>query len=655
MRGTSVNGNEVQLAAASDGALEQLRESIYSRAMVALRWVLFCYLCLSSCPIRYDVPVAAKLDNTWMFALNYAAAHHLTMGRDFVWTFGPLAYLLFPFDVGNNLAKGLVFQAALWILLIAILWDLFLRSRFQLRNLALFSALVGLSSLSFHHELYPGAPLLYAGLILLAHFRLRGGMFRYVGALTILGLTPLFQFYQAVIAAGIVVGLGADLAMRRSRNLRTELAMALALPALVAVVGCRLALGSFATTKDYLKWSVELTRGYTAAMSIVRAEAQFLAALGLVAVLGIVLVLLARQERETARFFALTLIISLVLSLKHGFVRQDGTHVIQFACFAALALAVMSLGIRLADRFTNIGVAAALILFPILWGISVPRGFLDSVKASSNGIRSSALAWNALHFSQFRRALEAEGRRQFPPGARIEPEIRSIVGHDATAFVSEDYSSAVMDGINLALLPVLQPSTAYTPALDQLNAAWIDNKGPRFLICDGLTVDLRQPWAQTPRTWMEVYRWYDTRWLGPDHLLLERRAEPRFSRFEPIAHVTARFGQELLLPASPEPVFWTMECRMTPSGELRALFMRVPLVIVGVKERSGPTWWGRAIIPVLGAPSLGNKLPGSLAEFAEVFSDSKPPDFLVVSLEFVTLGKSVYAPDCGVEFLRTVR
>jgi len=35
------------------------------------------------------------------------------MGRDIAWTTGPLAYLAAPMDIGNNLAHGLIFQAAM--------------------------------------------------------------------------------------------------------------------------------------------------------------------------------------------------------------------------------------------------------------------------------------------------------------------------------------------------------------------------------------------------------------------------------------------------------------------------------------------------------------------------------------------------------------
>jgi hypothetical protein len=120
-----------------------------------VRAVLFVCVGLVLCPVQYWALTPNDEDNTWLFALNYAAAHHLVMGRDIAWTSGPLAYLAAPMDIGNNLVQGLAFQAALWTLLLAILWGLFFRGGFSLKNLAFFSVFLGLSS-SLYQQRTPG-------------------------------------------------------------------------------------------------------------------------------------------------------------------------------------------------------------------------------------------------------------------------------------------------------------------------------------------------------------------------------------------------------------------------------------------------------------------------------------------------------------------
>src|SRR4051812_10901993 len=88
------------------------------------RAALFLWTILIACPVRYW-PIQDTVDNTWVFAINYAAAHGLAIGKGIVWTTGPLGYLVFPQEIGANLAHALVFQGVLWAVLIAIFVDLF--------------------------------------------------------------------------------------------------------------------------------------------------------------------------------------------------------------------------------------------------------------------------------------------------------------------------------------------------------------------------------------------------------------------------------------------------------------------------------------------------------------------------------------------------
>jgi hypothetical protein len=588
-----------------------------------------------------------------MFALNYAAAHHLAVGRDIVWTWGPLSYLLFPFDIGNNLARGLAFQAALWVLIVVILSDLFFRSTFQLRNLTLFSIFIGLSVVGYHQLVHPDDLLLPAALTLLVHFRLRGGIVRYAAALAIMGLTPLMQLTGGFVVAGVLAGLVVDRLLSGERGARIEGALAAAVPAVVALAGLRLALGSFAAIGGYIRTGLELTRGYSVAMSLKGPRMEFVVALEVIVVLLAAVLLLMLRQREKARFFALILVLPVVLSVKHAFVRQDIFHFVPFLSFVAVALALVTLALPLSERFTVVGGVSVLLLFAVLWQDYGVRNDPIPALASVTGIRTPSLVWNVLHFERLRQKLDAEGRQNYS-GTRIEAEIKSIVGHEPVAFLSNGYSNALLDDLNLVLFPVLQRYSAYTPYLDELDASWIVSKGPRFLIFDGLSIDGRHPWTESPATWAEVYRWYNIRMLGAHNLLLQRRVGPRFTVFEQLAHETTHFGEDVVMPTSPNPIFWTMQCPSSTTGKLRMLLARAPAVMMDVDNADGTRRSFRVLLPVLGVPSLGNHLPSSLAEFAEVFSERDVRNFSVSKLEFRILGTSAYQQDCKVRFLRAL-
>jgi hypothetical protein len=77
-------------------------------------------------------------------SLSDGVRHCLDVGATFL---PPLS------GIGNNLAQSLAL-CALWILLIAVLWDLFFAVVFFRRNLGVFSALIGLSTLDYNRWTY---------------------------------------------------------------------------------------------------------------------------------------------------------------------------------------------------------------------------------------------------------------------------------------------------------------------------------------------------------------------------------------------------------------------------------------------------------------------------------------------------------------------
>jgi hypothetical protein len=619
-----------------------------------LRVVLFLYLALAVCPIHYWQFIG-ETDNTWLFAMNYAAAHHMIMGRDFVWTYGPLLRLVAPMDIGNNLAQALAFQAGLWAVILAILWDVFFRAEFPLRNLLFFSAFLGLSSsawFSLGDQLFVGA------LVLLVHFRLRGGIVRYLAALLLLGLFPLIKFIGLVMVAGVTIGLFLDQTVRHRSTSWREPVLALVVPAFVTFTGYWLTMGSFESIRLYLKGSLELSRGYGLAMSLNGPRLESLDGLGVFVLLVSALALVAARDLRVTMYLSLLLGLPLFVSMKHSFVRQDEYHMAYFS-FVATALGLTALATPLEGRRKVLTQTAITVLLAILC-----QNYLVNVKnpppttiANVPVLNAPSLIWRALHSAELRRTLSAESQQSIPSALRVDPEVKAIVQREPVASLSESYRGAFLDGLNLVIYPVLQRYSAYTPYLDKLNADWVRTQGPQFLTlnAESMSIDGRHPWTETPAMWAEVYRWYDTRMIGTRTLLLERRATPRFSRFESIGHLRLQLGEELSIPASPQPIFWSMQCSLTAAGRLEALLFRVDAFTMTVKDQSGHNATFRVLPEVLGSPSLGNYLPSTLSQFSDLFQPAGPHNSFVNSLSFGGPGAAAYSPFCEVQFLEPVR
>ena len=619
-----------------------------------VRVLLFIYLALVLCPIHYW-PIAPDGDNTWFFAMNYAAAHHLVMGQDIVWTSGPLTWLAVPQDVGGNLPRALLFQAALRILLRAIRWVVLFRSNFSLRNLTLFAIFIVFSSARYPLALGLADILIAGALVLLVQFELRAGTMRYITALAMLGMVPLIKFVSAIVVMGIIAGLVVDRWVRRERGAVWQALSAITIPACVAALTWWLAVGSFRTLPAYIKGSLELSRGYSLAMSVAGPPTEFIAAGEALVFLIVALIFLRSQQRSIARFLIFVLTIPVLVNIKHGFVRQDA-HISHFFCFVALALGLVALVIRLTEQRTIITFAAITLLFGAIWQDNVVRS--DARAAfEGTGITTPWRVAQALWFPHLRRSLIAKSQRNFPPDLRLEPQIKDAIQQEPVASLSVSFNELFLEGVNLVLYPVPQRYSAYTPHLDQLNADWVRKKGPHFLIFDGTTIDGRHPWMDTPAMWLEVYRWYDTRMLGKRTLLLERRSVPRFTRFESFARSEMRFGQEMGVPGTHDPLFWNMRCSLRRTGQLRALLFRVPEVTMTPNEEGRPDQVQgvfRVLPAVLVSPSLGDRLPIGLRQFAQDFDPNGSRSEFVHTFTFGGPGAAAYNPGCDVEWLRPV-
>src|SRR5262249_34379829 len=73
------------------------------------------------------------------------------------------------------------------------------------------------------------------------------------------------------------------------------------------------------------------------------------------------------------------------------------------------------------------------------------------------------------------------------------PKIRAVVGGDAIDALNLDQDAAVLNGLNYKPHPVFQNYSAYTPALQRLNAEFFKSKPPQYLLWRTGSIDGRFP------------------------------------------------------------------------------------------------------------------------------------------------------------------
>lgn len=642
---TSAETNGTRVTSAFARVLARLRVDPQ-----AARVVLAAFVILIACPVRYW-PVAPGFDPTWQFALNYAAANGYVIGRDYAYTVGPLAYLILPSHLGGNLEQGLLFQAAMWLVWAVIIVDVFFRAGFGVRSLAVFSLCFSLAAPWFWFNFLGPENLMLAGaLLLLVVAHTRGGWIRYVSALILIGFLPLLKLTAGVIGLSALAGYLAEHLLERRRMVWRELFAAAVVPICVAVGVGLLFVPSPSALARFARGGAEVMAGYSASMSIPGDRYEILLAVEALAVLLAMLVLHATTSRALARFYVLLLAGPVFFSVKHGFVRQD-YHVVNFFCFIALALGLVLLTVR--GEAVKGRVLPGLFVFAVIWQQPLYNHYEWSAFSFASGTAAVRMLSGVFTVRRLRRDLDSAAVN-FPKSSRLEPEVVALIGDSSVAALSGDFTNVFAAGLRLTLYPSLQRAVAYTPFLDRWNAAWVREKGPRFLLFDGQSIDERDAWAETPAMWLDVYRWYDTRLLGTRTLVLERRQTPRFSTLETVRHLRLNVSEDLEIPASEVPIFWTLHCRPSLSGSIRKLLTRSPDVSIAVHETGGDWRSARALPDVLVSPVLGNFLPANLAQFAAVFTPGRQPGFSVDRIRVGEMGGDALASPCEAELLRTV-
>ncbi len=314
------------------------------KVRILTRILTFSFVGMLLCPLRYfSISERAVLDSSWLYAMNLAALRGLRFGIDVIWTTGPLAYLFHPVDIGNHLIHGLIAQSIVWLLLLVVAADLFIFAHVPLTNLAAFAFCIALASPLFHSN-FMGIEnlLLLAILILVALLLLRP--FRWLRFFCVLALVPpilLIKGTGAAIALGVLGGLLAALAVRRDwRRAFTASGLTLLLIPPLSLLAYWLSTGTW-SIGSYLQGLIDISADYSILMSMDGPwDEKARAILVLSAFAGILLVAFRAREKHWILCFPFA--VPLLVSIKHGFVRQDG-HVVNFFCMVLLLLGVFLL------------------------------------------------------------------------------------------------------------------------------------------------------------------------------------------------------------------------------------------------------------------------------------------------------------------------
>jgi len=598
----------------------------------AARFVLLALAAIFSLPAQFCVTPDMGMDPSWQLSLQLAALQSKIFGHDFIFTYGPLGWLMIRADVSKF---GLLFYD---FFIMAGLLSIY-RALLPERPKLLDGVLLLVLALITRACLFDGAAV--ALFTILCHWLWRiyerGSFLAVASSLA----TATLLFFGKVNYGSIMVCMipAFAIGMIWLRPERRRQGFYLLLGFLAAVW-----IGAYiwhVAVLQYLGSSQQIIAGYNDAMMRIgwplslkavkyyplqlpfdyELAVPFLAALATLFFLG------RRQLPVRGQFFLIPLVaFAAFLLFKNAFVRADWMHTLLFYEGLPLLLAFLCTAWRGAT------------LAKILLMLSLPYPF--AIAWSGTELFQPATL-SALPTDYFKQALAAPPKASPEslqralatryPEAELPAEIRAQIGASSVDVMPWESAVAVRNGLNYRQRPVPQSYSAYTLALDTANAKFLQSThAPDWILYTGalpLAIDSRPAaWDEsiTKRVLLENYflekefelsqkNGQSTQLkLNPAFLLQHR---PGCRRLVAIAtnNITVEFDKPLAIPASTNLIFLTLEMKRSWLGKLQSAFFRPGVMWVIFSTPDGEEK-NRAIPGLLATSVLVNRRVESAAE-----------------------------------------
>jgi len=467
--------NDPPLAATSIDRWRTRLSAIFGVAFFVLLWLA-----------RFNPPILSttfSLDDSWQQAYSYFHAQGFQAGVDYVFTYGPLAFLevgqfansefwtrVLVYEFGFELAVAFVLVRALHgvaapvdriLYAVTVLLAASVSESYAcLAIVAITSSLIG----SGHR----GWPAVAAGLAIVA-------------------VLAWVKFPYAVLAVVCVLAIAIIWAVRRSRaagcGVITVFAFALGLAWLAGGQ-------SLVNLPAYLSTSILVTRGYPQGMSL-PADARSLGfAVAGLALAGLWLALRGFGPRRSLEktVLAIVLAIALFLGFKGSFVRFDGDSAFTLFLAASLFLLPDEIGAAPAGP-RALGTRSIRLL---RWAC-VACGLLGLQSVAEEGWRALPLEarrtvalWSGAlgALGDLRGFAEAQQRETENQARAFDlPRTRAVIGSHPVDLFGVDQLMLLRNGLAYHPRPVFQTYSAYTPALMELNAQHLEGElAPSFVL-----------------------------------------------------------------------------------------------------------------------------------------------------------------------------
>jgi len=568
-----------------------------------------------------------NLDPSWAWGVSHAVDVGMSLGKDIVFTYGPMAnlytwvysekndtiYFLLTFYIALAMYYGMISLfldrcQVVPVLMLALVIALFGYNRDAFFMAMPVIAIFNLIGANLEGESF-GRRRLYAVLALLPAF----------------GILPLIKLSFSVICAfSALVGIGLLVRQRYYKIIALfVLVPAFTLLGLWVLIGQQL---SFLPL--YALNALPIISGYTEAMA-----SYSNGVLAAVAVLGGVVLLygIVTTKRLSKALAIVTAVLGsayLFLIFKAGFVRSDGGHVVM----------------------TGIGVMVlALLAWPLLESVrafgAMAIALITGSLVAFLGLNTTPLALTSYFVSRADVSINGVLVRIADPEklvADFEDARQVIAKNDPvpkldgpTDIYSYGQAALLASDNQWSPRPILQSYSAYTPSLLKENADFLQSKrAPKNIVFSIEPIDGRLPTLEDGASWPELFTQYEPLVVAGQRVILTRNRNPVPSLVQ-LGQVDSRLGQPIKVPVFDGQVYMTAIVKPSIFGKLWSLLFKPSYLLGRVTYKSGQILDYRVISGMMQTPFMVSPVIDNWKEFLSLYSapglvDSKRVDTIAI-------------------------
>lgn len=511
-------------------------------------------------------------EGSWVYALNLFSIKNVIYGEDVIFTYGPLGFLAYTENIGNNLFISVFFWCLLLCLHGWLLYQFLLEERcVKEQALVLTASVILYMASNITSEYY----LCYLGVLalMIAWKGNKRNIWISEFVLIMSFYIKMSSFFVLFSAFFLFLSMAwlFQIESRKYYTATAVLSLAL-LPVFYLFFFGRSVRGFI----QYIYGSMQIASGYNVAMSYSENDVYVIWVVLIIILYLLCSILCYRTNKGN---FAPFMILAgpLFFMYKHGFVRADAHVNLSFAGLLwALSLLILFLDWEFLER-------AGPLWKKIFWTalavtVVIPLSYTESMEGMLRVVKNRVIDFPSTVQDMVEQ--DTSGLVQLPE------QIMRQVGTASVSIYPWEVSYVASNALNYAPMPTIQAYSAYTPYLDRLTADFYSGEdAPQYIILTRDTIDDRWAFIECPKTRMSIKNHYKITCCEGEMFLLQKRELAEEKEYMETESIVLDKTQKIDVNGADG--YMKVTAKLNWKGQAAKLFWKIPEVRMTAEYEDG--------------------------------------------------------------------